>query len=103
MKRSEAFRVRLTIEERAAIDGKAAKVGLTTSDYVRRCALSRTLPAPSRATDFETRQELRRIGVNLNQIAKAMNAQRQVAPSDLAVTLARLNTMLDAMMEESGL
>lgn len=99
LRKSEAFRVRLTIEERVTIEAKAETVGVTVSDYLRRCALSRKLPAPSKVTDFETKHELRRIGVNLNQMAKVMNAGGMVAPSDHGATLERLNLLLDSMME----
>ena len=98
LKKSEAFRVRLTVEERATIEAKADKVGLSVSDYVRRCALSRKLPQPpAHGIDFEAKQELRRIGVNLNQITKAMNARGQVAPSSLASVTDQLEAIFDVI------
>lgn len=99
LKKSEAFRVRLTVEEKVLIEAKANKVGLSVSEYVRRCALSRKLPSPSQATDFETRNELRRIGVNMNQMAKTMNSGGIPNPDDHAAVLEQLRTVLDSMMQ----
>src|SRR5262249_47983185 len=54
---------------RAPVKGpRAAAVHLTVLDYLRRVALQRPLPAPVPAVNGPVREELRRIGVNLNQL-----------------------------------
>jgi type II secretory pathway component PulJ len=43
---------------------------------------------------IETIKELNRTGVNLNQIARRLNATGQLVPGELSRTLARLNAIL---------
>lgn len=61
----------MSADEKAGLQGSAAEAGLSVSEYVRRRSLGR--PVTARA-DRETRVLLRRIGVNLNQLARASNA-----------------------------
>lgn len=94
---------RLTTAERAQIAFAAASLGLTPSDFMRRRALSYRLPAPS----AEARQrshaiaELNRLGVNLNQIARHMNAGRP-PPPDLAALIARIDAELTRLVHGPG-
>lgn len=74
--------VMLTAEERAQLEQRAAAYGLHLSEYVRRQTLGRPLPASvaeqhSRAV---LATALLRLGVNLNQIARHMNAGRFAPP-----------------------
>lgn len=73
--------VMLTERERAELEQRASTFGLTLSEYLRRQALGRALPAY--AGDQRSRAVLAtallRIGVNLNQIAHHMNAGRREA------------------------
>ena len=97
------MRVRMTVEERAILIGKAEKVGLSSSEFLRRAALSKriTVPPPS-GVDFATRNELSRIGVNLNQMAKVLNAGGQVPPAVIEATAAKLDELFDHIFEELG-
>lgn len=90
--------LRVSPVEFAAIQDKADAVGLPLAAFARAAVLSRMPPAASGpAVDFETKHELRRIGVNLNQIAKALNARREALPHSLERTAARLEAVLDRM------
>ena len=60
----------MSAAEKADIRSSAREAGLTVSEYVRRRSLGQ--PVVARA-DRETRVLLRRIGVNLNQLARAAN------------------------------
>jgi hypothetical protein len=77
-RRGEVYQFRLTTQERAALEERAERVGLSLSEYVRRQSLGR--PMPARRADVQHQAKLAtallRIGVNLNQIAKHMNAGR---------------------------
>lgn len=82
--RDTYVQVRLTVRERAQLEQRAAAYGLTLSEYMRRTGNGRPLPAGvaeqhSRAV---LATALLRLGVNLNQIARHMNAGR-FAPSYL--------------------
>lgn len=93
--------VRLSHADNARITERAAAAGLSVSAYLRQMALSGSVTvAPPSPLDFETRQELRRIGVNLNQIAKAMNAGRQVPPAALAAATAKLDAIFDVLLTD---
>ncbi|MBP0618305.1 plasmid mobilization protein [Jiella mangrovi] len=70
--------VLLTEAERAELENRASAFGLPMSEYVRRQALGRAMPATKAAEAHRAKlaTALLRIGVNLNQIAKHVNAGR---------------------------
>lgn len=87
---------RLTAAELAFVQESAAAAGLSLADYVRRLVLGhRVSPRRDSAAD-KLLLELNRIGVNLNQIARAVNMDRdldadfQAVLSELAVALAKV-------------
>lgn len=87
-----------TIQERAELERRAHALGLTLSEYIRRRTLG--VPLPPQSADRQTRDKLAtsllRIGVNLNQITKHMNAGRH-APPELASLAATIQTHLDML------
>lgn len=71
-KRSETERFRVTMAEREYIRSQATAAGLTVPDYLRRRALGYSIPpTPTRTSDPALISELNRIGVNVNQLARA--------------------------------
>jgi hypothetical protein len=78
-RREDRLNARFTMAERAAIEQAADALGITPSEYVRRCSLGYRLPANQSSTraTAELTAALLRLGVNLNQVAKHMNAGRQ--------------------------
>lgn len=109
--------VRFSAAERAQLDARAALAGVSVSDHVRAAALQLSAPrrsAASRATlaPVELAQldrigaELRAIGVNMNQIARALNfaTSRPIGDdlrdglAELAATRARLNAIFDRFL-----
>ena len=64
--------VRLTTFERAGVEAKAARSGLSLSDYCRRALLGHLVTASTEPQQVNTVAlfELNRVGVNLNQIAR---------------------------------
>jgi hypothetical protein len=76
-RRGEKVEVRVSAAEKADLRGSAREAGLTVSEYVRRRSLGQ--PVVARA-DRETRVLLRRIGVNLNQLARAANTSGTPPP-----------------------
>ena len=65
----------LTVAEKARVREAARRSGLSISEYVRRRTLGR--PVTSRV-DADAERQLRRIGVNLNQLTRVANAAGQV-------------------------
>jgi hypothetical protein len=90
--------LRMSAVEYAAAQERADRSGLPVASFARAAILSRKLPAAAGpAVDFETKHELRRIGVNLNQIAKALNARREAMPHSLDRVCRELEAVLDRM------
>ena len=96
---SESVRVSLRPADLARLKSQADRAETTITDFVRASALGKKLTViQADAPDFDTVEQLRRIGVNLNQIAKAMNAQKTVQPSELKTVCATLETLLARWM-----
>lgn len=84
------FTVRLSDDDRAQIEETAANIGLNPSEYVRMCALKKTVRIVSdrKKADPELLRSLLAIGNNLNQIARKLNAtDRTPANLDDAITV----------------
>ena len=98
--RSERLNLRLLPDERAIIRARAAASGLSPTDYARRRVLGGKLAvvAPRRA-DPALVLAVNRAGVNLNQIARALNSGLGHNPHELSETLARLNRLLDRLQD----
>ncbi|ABB76095.1 mobilisation protein (MobC) [Nitrosospira multiformis ATCC 25196] len=97
--RSERLNLRLLPDERATIEARAAASGLTPTDYARRRALGGKLAAAPRRADPALVLAVNRAGVNLNQIARALNSGLGHSPHELSETLARLNQLLDRLQD----
>ncbi len=65
--------LRLTPEEKKAWSVKASSAGLNLNEYIRRCVERRTITPIQPEVNRQTAIELGRIGVNLNQLVRAMN------------------------------
>ncbi len=72
-KRDYRFNLQLSQSEREILLASAAAVGLNASDYMRYTALRQKLPGTITDVAADTYEELRRIGTNINQIARAAN------------------------------
>ena len=104
--REGRLNLRLTPDERAALEAKASAALLSPSEFARQAALGARIEAagqagepvasPARTPDgIEHVVALNRIGVNLNQIARTLNAGRGLVPTELDNCLARVNQLLD--------
>ncbi len=99
-RRDEQLKLRLTTAERSQIEHKAAAFGLSAAEFMRRRALGYALPP---ALEQERTRALQatalvRLGVNLNQIAKHMNAGRS-APAYLVDLIERIERELDNLYD----
>ena len=90
---------RLTLAEELALRERAARAGQSVSDYARAAALAgheprrETMP-PLFAMEAASFHQIRLLGVNLNQIARRLNAQDMPAPPVLAPLLAEIRAAL---------
>jgi hypothetical protein len=76
--RTAIVRVRFTPVEKGRLHEITREMGLSLADYIRRVVLDRPLPSrrairPIPEVNQDLYVELRRIGVNLNQLAQRMN------------------------------
>lgn len=101
-RRDAVLSVRCTAAERARIEASAAALDAHLADFLRSAILDRpaaprrrrSAASSGRLTPAELR-ELNRIGVNLNQIARALNyGTRDPVAAELADTLAQLRAIL---------
>jgi hypothetical protein len=93
--------VMMTEIERAQLENLAASHGLSVSEFVRRRVRSAPLPkaAGDRVLDAKLATALLRLGVNLNQIARHMNAGRH-APPDLPALIDTIKLHVNRLTDD---
>ena len=102
-KRTERHNLRFTLAEHEHIRAQAEAVGLSVAEFLRRRALGYMVPTgrARRRVDPGVLNELNRIGVNVNQIARNLNSDRplrlnaQEVLSELQQVLGRLASLDD--------
>jgi hypothetical protein len=97
--RNHIFNVRLSDDELDKMRSKAKEARLTASELVRKIVLDRPLPKPICRVEFDTYRELQRIGINLNQLIKAINLAQKSGyqPSISTVEIENLHSILLAL------
>jgi len=91
--------VRCTEDEKNIILGKADKAGMSVSEFMRSMALRGQIIVKGSSLNLEVAGQLRKLGVNLNQQTKKLNATG-VMPIELVNLWRKLETVLDKMMED---
>jgi hypothetical protein len=106
--RTAHLTIRLTPDERMAIDQAADSAGLTAGSYARHQLFTVPPPRQVRRPPVEKRELTRVLGAlgyignNLNQIAHAANAGDGVDVAGLEAALAELRPLRDALMRALG-
>jgi hypothetical protein len=106
--RSKHLTIRFSPEERAALDGHAARAGITAGSYARKVLLDAPPPRGARRPPIERRElvrllgELGKVGSNINQLARQANAGHTVVRHDLLIALGDLQAMRDALLTALG-
>lgn len=106
--RDRILTVRLSADERAAIDDAADKAGLALGSYARQALLGAPAPRQVRRPVVERRElarllgELGKIGGNLNQLAKAANSGVVVYEGEIEAANRALIEMRDAVLMALG-
>ena len=86
--------LRLTASERAVVEAQAAAAGLDLPTYQRSRLLNQRPPVARSTPDAALLVELNRIGVNLNQIARAVNRGRDL-PEHFPAVLKNLEAAVE--------
>lgn len=101
-KRNERFNLRYTKAEIDYVRLQAHQAGLHPHDYVRRRTLGhRIVPPRAHRADPALINELNRIGVNLNQLARAVNRGRDEG-ADWGELALELKRVLNLVMARDG-
>jgi hypothetical protein len=106
--RSEHLTVRLSKDERAAIDAAADRAGLTAGSYARQAMLGAPAPRQVRRPPVERKElarllgELGKIGGNLNQLARAANTGSLVYGTEIETALGGLAEVRTAILKALG-
>ncbi len=99
--KTEVVKVRLTKREKENLRRAAAREHLTISEYVRR---NIAVPPEVTRTEFNQLQQeyiyqIRKIGVNINQIAKKYNEYHYTQPrKDLIDRMDRINKLSETVV-----
>ncbi len=100
-KRSHVVSFRLNDTEYAHLAQNAQQAVLDISDYARLSVLKAKITVYQTTTpDMETVEQLRRIGVNFNQIACALNSTGQTPPDYFQALCHDVETVLGKVFSE---
>ncbi|KAB2915557.1 MAG: plasmid mobilization relaxosome protein MobC [Bacteroidetes bacterium] len=90
--------IRCTVYEKAQISQKAEQSGMTLSEYVRQMALKGKIVIKQSLVEFTYFDQLRKIGVNINQQTRQLNATG-IVPEQLPRLWEKLEELMDKMLE----
>ena len=85
-RRSKTHGLRLSPNEKAELEGRAERAGLSLSEYIRRRALGKPVKT---AVEEEAVRQMQRVGVNLNQLVKRAHQQGVEAVEGQALSVVR--------------
>jgi hypothetical protein len=106
--RDRVLPIRLSADERAAVEAAAEKAGLTASSYARQVLLGAPAPRQVRRPPVEKRELVRLLGGlgnvrgNLNQLAKAVHTGILIYSGDIDAALAALAEVRAAILAALG-
>lgn len=96
---------RLNPADYSAVQEAAAKAGMTVSAFFRSLTLEGAGVRPVFNDEDRTilsilHEDMRKIGVNLNQVARSLNAGRVVDPEEIKIALRNVERIADATRQE---
>ena len=108
LRRTSHITIRLSQDERRALDQASERAGLMTGSYVRQVLFSAPMPRQVRRPPVERRElvrllgELGHVGGNINQLAHLANAGRPADHFALLNALNGLAKVRDAILRALG-
>ncbi|MEA3043150.1 MAG: hypothetical protein QOH47_988 [Sphingomonadales bacterium] len=98
-RRSECFAIRLTPAERLALIAEAGRLSMSPTELARQRLLkARVVVREHRQLDPRQVFELGKIGVNLNQIARALNSGQNINPAAIEGAIAELKPLIASLI-----
>lgn len=104
-RKERTVHARITADKYAALEEAAKAADMTVSGFFRSLTLEGAGVRPIMTKDDRLimamlLEDMRMIGVNLNQVARALNSGRGVHPSELDINLANVQRVQAAVMTE---
>ncbi|MEY9772176.1 hypothetical protein ABIA14_004517 [Sinorhizobium fredii] len=104
-KKERTVHARITADEYSALEEAAKAADMTVSGFFRSLTLEGAGVRPIMTKDDRLimamlLEDMRAIGVNLNQVARALNSGRGVHPSELDINFANVQRVQAAVMTE---
>lgn len=104
-RKGRLINVRVSDAENAAIEEAAKSAGMSVSAFFRSLLLEGAgvrpiLTAEDRLIMAALLEDMRMIGINLNQVARSLNAGKGVHPSELDINLGNVQRIQAAVMSE---
>lgn len=104
-RKDKVVRMRLSAPEHAAIEKAAKAAGMTVSAFLRSLLLEGAGVRPMLAEEDRTvmdflAEEMRSVGLNLNQLTRAMNSGRAVKAADLSANIGEVQVVVAAVVTE---
>lgn len=100
-RRTASIRADLTMAEKVYIQEQASRAGMTEAEYTRRRLLGQPVQASPRRADASMLAELNRIGVNVNQLTRAVHTERdfvrywQEIGGELRIAIEKVSRLYD--------
>ena len=104
-RKGRLINVRVSDAEHSAIEEAAKSAGMSVSAFFRSLLLEGAgvrpiLTAEDRLIMAALLEDMRMIGINLNQVARSLNADKAVHPSELDINLGNVQRIQAAVMSE---
>lgn len=104
-RKDKVVRTRLSGDEYAAVETAANAAGMTVSAFLRSLLLEGAGVQPMLAEQDRTvmgllADEMRAVGTNLNQMARALNSGATIRPSDLDANLGEVQIVVAGVVTE---
>ena len=104
-RKDKVVRMRLSADELAAIENAASGADMTMSAFLRSLLLEGAGVQPLLAEEDRVvmgflADEMRGVGANLNQLARAMNSDRAIQAADLQANVSEVQVVVAALLAE---
>jgi len=104
-RKDKVVRMRLSADQLASIENAAADADMTMSAFLRSLLLEGAGVQPMLAAEDRTvmgflADEMRAVGTNLNQMARALNSGGPIRPADLEINMGELRVVVAAVLAE---
>lgn len=104
-RKDKVVRTRLSDDEIMAVEKAAQAAGMTVSAFLRSLLLEGAgvqplLAVEDRAVMGFLADEVRAVGNNLNQVARALNSDRSITPADIETNVGEVQIVLAAVLAE---